>query len=155
MRDDFTDEEWTELVEGPFLAGVLIVLASPNIMGIPKESFAMVKAARNVETAGPAHDLVTILVADMDDKDDSSRFNPEGSADEVKDELVSKLATVAAVVDAKCDPDVASGYKQWVAAVALTTAEASKEGSFLGIGGKRVTEQEHAALEVIDVVLGR
>jgi hypothetical protein len=35
------------------------------------------------------------------------------------------------------------------------TAEASKEGSFLGIGGKRVTEEEHTALEAIDAVLGR
>jgi hypothetical protein len=153
LKDDFSHEEWTHLQEGPFVAGVLVILASPNIMGIPKESIAMVKAAENVGAAGAASDLATLLVADIDDMDEQATFDGAGSRDEVISGLLDKLGDVLALVDERFDADVAAGYRQWVAGVARATAEASKEGSFLGIGGTRVTKEEHAMIEAIDAIL--
>jgi len=156
LKDDFTNEEWTLLQEGPFVAGVLVILASPNILGIPKESIAMVRAAENVRAAGAASDLATLLVADIDDMDDQATFDGAGSRDEVTSDLLDKLGDILSLVDERFEPDVAAGYRQWVASVALATAEASKEGSFLGIGGaSRITEAEQAMLTTIDQLLNR
>jgi hypothetical protein len=110
-RDDFTDEEWDALKEGPFVAGVLIVMASPNIIGIPFESIAMAKAAKNAELAGAAGDLAALLIADMDGTEDETRFGFDGSSDELIAELLSKLASVVEVVDVirRSPPGTSSG----------------------------------------------
>jgi hypothetical protein len=51
-------------------------------------------------------------------------------------------------------PEEAEGYKQWVYKAAQLSSEAAKEGGFLGMGGKRVTEAEAAALKEVAGALG-
>jgi hypothetical protein len=43
-------------------------------------------------------------------------------------------------------------FKQWLADVAQVVAEADKEGGFLGIGGKRVSDKEQAAPAELDTI---
>ena len=42
----------------------------------------------------------------------------------------------------------------WLLTVATATAEAGREGGFLGIGAVRVSEQEQAALAALKQALG-
>ena len=51
-------------------------------------------------------------------------------------------------------PAEAEGYKQWVHHAAQLSAEAAKEGGFLGIGGTKVSEAETIALNEIASALG-
>ena len=44
-------------------------------------------------------------------------------------------------------PDEAEHYARYLLDIAEVTAEASKEGGFLGFGATRVSEQEKAALQ--------
>ena len=69
-------------------------------------------------------------------------------------EMMQSLADAASLVDAKCAAEEAAGYKQWLLGVAETTAEAGREGGFLGIGSVRVSDKEKAALEQISQTLG-
>ena len=50
-----------------------------------------------------------------------------------------------AVVEQK-SPAEAEEYKQWLTSLAQKTAEASKEGGFLGIGGVKISDEESAAV---------
>jgi hypothetical protein len=53
---------------------------------------------------------------------------------------------VSALLARKVPAAEAEGFKRWLLTTAQRTAEASKEGGVLGIGGVRVSEAEHAAL---------
>jgi hypothetical protein len=48
----------------------------------------------------------------------------------------------------------AEEYKRWLVALARKTAEASKEGGFLGIGGTVVSEEESSAVDELASALG-
>ncbi len=48
----------------------------------------------------------------------------------------------------------ADEYRLWIITIAQKVAEATKEGGFLGIGGKRVTVAEMAALKEIAEAIG-
>jgi hypothetical protein len=63
------------------------------------------------------------------------------------------LKSSAAAVQARSPAD-AQAYKDTLMAVARATAEASKDGGFLGIGGKLVSDDEQKALDAIRTALG-
>jgi hypothetical protein len=58
------------------------------------------------------------------------------------------------LIDAKCSVEEAAGFKKWLMGVGQATAEAGKEGGFLGIGAVRVSDKEEAALDEIAGALG-
>ena len=150
-KTDFTAEEWESLTLGPISSGILVGLADPNALGMAHELLAFGKALGDMDVAGPAKELVEALVADMENRseDEDGDLNP----DEIKAKTPAWLKKAVATVDSKCEVDVAWGYKKWVLNLARATAEASKEGSFLGIGGVRVTEKEQEALLEIESIL--
>ena len=51
-------------------------------------------------------------------------------------------------------PAEADEYGKWLASLAQKTAEASKEGGFLGIGGTQVSDEENAAVKDLSSALG-
>jgi hypothetical protein len=69
-----------------------------------------------------------------------------------KDDMIALIKAGAAAVAAKSPAEVQS-YKATILAVAQATAEASKEGGFLGIGGTLVSKDEQAALDAIKAAL--
>ena len=64
------------------------------------------------------------------------------------------LKRTSALLAEKATPEEAAETKQWLAKVAQATAEAAKEGGFLGFGGTLVSDQEKAALATVNSVLG-
>ena len=49
--------------------------------------------------------------------------------------------------------DEASAYRRFVLGVAQAAAEAHKEGGFIGIGSKQISDEERVALDEIEAVL--
>jgi hypothetical protein len=72
---------------------------------------------------------------------------------EIKTKAVAELRAIASLVDAKA-PEDAAGFKAWLEEVARETAEAGKEGGFLGFGGVAVSDAEKATLTEIAAALG-
>ena len=60
--------------------------------------------------------------------------------------LIGECQQAVGIIQNK-SPEEAESYAQFLMDVAKITAEASKEGGFLGIGAVRVSQQEEAALE--------
>ena len=60
----------------------------------------------------------------------------------------------AADVVAQKSPAEAEEYKRWLVLLAQKTAEAAKEGGFLGIGFTRVIDAEVTALKDLAAALG-
>jgi hypothetical protein len=67
--------------------------------------------------------------------------------------MMSTIKAAVAAVAAKA-PDQAAAYKATLMQVATGVAEASKEGGFLGMGKKVVSDEEAAALADLRLALG-
>lgn len=150
-KDDFTAEEWASLLRAPIAAGCLVVAADPTSSGVTAELRAMARSIRRTEAAGAGYRLVDAVVADMTDADRPADVGAALADD--PEALAAEVREAARIVDARTEPGVADGYKVWVRSVAHAAAEAAKEGSFLGIGGTRVSPEEAATLERIDELL--
>ena len=62
------------------------------------------------------------------------------------------LQQTAVLLDEKCSPEEAAGFKQWLIGLAQSIAEADKEGNHFGIGGQRVRDKEPAALTEFNAI---
>jgi hypothetical protein len=61
----------------------------------------------------------------------------------------SRLSEALRLLAEKGSVEDVDAYKQFVVSVARAAAEAHKEGGFVGIGGKQISEEEQAALDEI------
>jgi hypothetical protein len=73
--------------------------------------------------------------------------------DEAKKKAVDGCVAAATIVTQK-SPAEADEFKQWLMTIANRTAEAAKEGGFLGIGGTQVSEKEKTELAALASALG-
>jgi hypothetical protein len=144
----FNAEEWQTVVEGPVLAGLRVVAASRG--GTIRESLAVAKVYAAAREKQDDSELLDALVASP----------PAADAHEVR-ERGGDIATVSSdrlrealrLLSEKATPEEVEEYKAFVVEVARTAAEAHKEGGFIGIGGKPISEEEQAALDEIQTVL--
>ena len=66
-KTDFTAEEWNLIRRAPFMAGLVMVAASPSgPFGIVKEMFAVGKILADVKNRGTSSDLAKAIVADLE-----------------------------------------------------------------------------------------
>lgn len=72
----------------------------------------------------------------------------------VQDAATEILRRTSNLLDEKAAPEEATEVKQWLAKVAEATAEAAKEGGFLGFGGTLVSDEEKAAVAKVGSTLG-
>jgi hypothetical protein len=157
-KADFTAEEWNQIRRAPFMAGLLVVAASPSgPLGIIKEMFAVGKVLADVKAHGTSNDLVKALVADLETAEAREQGAPaelHGKAPaEIKTAALDACRKVASLVEAKVKPAEAEGFKQWLVLVSQKVAEAAKEGGFLGFGGTQVSEQEASALKDLTLAM--
>jgi hypothetical protein len=154
-KADYSDEEWRVLVRAPLVAGLAISLADPGgPIEVTKETLAALKAARNP----PSGD--ELLVAVSQDLNDQIRTQEKPMEDleirgrAARKQVVKELATVNGILDAKATPQEAASFRLWLVQAAEGTAEAAKEGGFLGVGATQVSKGESAMLEEIRTILG-
>jgi hypothetical protein len=158
-KTDFTAEEWNQTRRAPFMAGLVMVAASPSgPFGIVKEMFAVGKILADVKNRGASSDLAKAIVADLETAEGRQQSVPaefQGKAPELlRSAALDACRQAAALVEKKAKPDEARAFKEWLVSIGQTVAEAAKEGGFLGIGGVRVSEQETSALKDLRSALG-
>jgi len=156
-KTDFSDEEWTLLLLAITNAATYVITADMSVMGALKEMKAMGQAVEKQAAPPAAQELVDALVSDLKEKSE----NKESLAttemkenEEVREVMLQGLQNAAEVLNAKCSPEEANGFKSWLLEIAEAVAEADKEGSHFGIGGVQVTEKEKTALAEIRSTLG-
>lgn len=157
-KADFTSEEWEQIITAPQMAALYVALASPSgPVGIVQEMMASTKLLVEAMKESSDNELVEAVAADFREKAEKKEKieTPDISRDpdELKAQCLQACRDLAALLSEKA-PEEAGGYKQWVHRAARASAEAAKEGGFLGIGGTKVTEEEVAALEDLADALG-
>ena len=161
----FTEQEWTLLKTGLLDAGRYLVLADPIAKSdITKEARAIGEFFSNLRDlasrTGLSNELLQALVLDGDATQQSSDLSvwsmPNLASEEManaKRGTLENIEKAGALLDAKATPDEAKEIKVKMYQLAGVTAGAAKEGSFMGIGGVRLTLAEKAALEDVARVL--
>src|SRR5688572_3077001 len=142
-KAEFNADEWSTVVEGPLFAGMRVVGAGRG--GTIRESLAIGRvygeARRNQGESELLDDLVSSPPAI-----DAQRVQPGSDIGAVTGE---RLRDALRLVTEKGSPEEVDAYKQFVVSVARAAAEAHKEGGFIGIGGKQISDEEQAALDEI------
>lgn len=146
-KADFNADEWTTLVEAPLLAGMRVVGADRG--GTIRESIAVSKVYAEARQAEGESELLDALVASPPGID-TQRLTGGG---DVAAASAERLREALGLLEAKGAAQDAEAYKRFVLSVARAAAEAHKEGGFVGIGGKPVSDEEQAALDEISGVL--
>ncbi len=157
-KADFSEEEWKGLLMAPMLAGMYIIVSDVSVTAMAKELAGMMKGMSTAEVGEPARDIVAAIVADYtakaQNKEKPAEPQLDKSAGDPKKQLMDLLLGVTAVFDAKEMSEEKAAFNQWLLSVANATAEAGKEGGFLGIGAVRVSDKERAALAELRTALG-
>ena len=155
-KTEFTEEEWTRLKRGPFIAGMAISLADPGgPIEALKETSATLKTVRAAESGGRG-ELVGAVAREVAEevrarKSPIAGFRPKGATAGV--EILSELSEVNRIVSEKAEPDEAAAYRDWLLTAAKESADAAKEGGFMGFHAERVSEGEQRMLDELAKVL--
>jgi hypothetical protein len=136
-KSDFSAEEWTQLVEGPTTAGLIVLRSAGG--GTFRETFALARAYTDARKQHGASQLLDELVAEKP-AFDRHRYP---SNEKLHDEGLQRLAETAQLLRAKGSPEDVAAYTDFVLGVATKVAAAHKED------GQEVSPPEQAALDEI------
>ena len=148
-KSDFNAEDWTTVVEAPVFAGLRVVAASRG--GTIRESLAVAKVYAHARQKQDDSELLDELVAAPPNVDTTEVRSRHGDIVTVSNE---HLRDAVRILGEQATPEEVEEYKTFVLEVAQTAAEAHKEGGFIGIGGKPISDEEQAALDEIRALLG-
>lgn len=157
-KTSFSSEEWASVLQLPGAVSMYIITASPAIGDSIKETYAL---AQNLADPKQKENAGGLLKAVLDEfKDASSARQAQPKLDSAQDmaalraALLDTIRKAVAVVDQKAEANEALDFKMWLFKVANETAQAAKEGDFLGIGGEKVNQAERDALTELGTVFG-
>jgi hypothetical protein len=155
-KADFTTQEWEVLRDLPHLVALSVATAgSSGPIGSIKEAFAslgpIIGAAKgNEELLRGVCERESLKEAQQSIR---GSIQTGGDAKALRDQLqnavADKAADANAILKRKGSPEDLTAYRQLVMDIADRTANAAKEGSFLGFGGERVSEGERAVIKRI------
>ena len=141
-KTDYTDEEWSLLIEGPTSAGLLVIQADRG--GTIRESFSMAKAYTDARKEHGASQLLDDVTSEKPEVD-RTRFE---SAEDLRTSLLQHIRDAVSLLQEKATPEEVDDYRRFLMNVANRVAEAHREG-FMGMSGERVSEAEQQAVDEI------
>jgi hypothetical protein len=156
-KTSFSSEEWAGVLQLPGAVSMYIITASPAIGDSIKETFALAQNLADPAQKENAGGLLKAVLEEFKDAGNARQAQPkvEGAQDmaALRSTLLDNIRQNVAVVDQKAEANEAIDFKMWLYKVANETAQAAKEGDFLGIGGEKVNQAESDALTELGTVL--
>jgi len=146
-KADFNAEEWSQVIEGPPLAGMIVITAQRG--GTLRESISLGKAYAEAREAHGNSELLDAIVAERPEMDPKKY----ASAEELRAAGADRLREAVELLEEKATPEEVDDYKRFVVGLAKRAAHAHKSGGFLGIGGEEVSEAERAAMDEINAAV--
>lgn len=147
-KADFNADEWSTVVEGPPIAGMIVVASQRG--GTLRESVQIAKAYSEAREAHMGPELVEELLESNPEVDPKGYSSPE----DLRTRGLEQLRAAIGILSGKAEPDEIDAYRGFVLGIAERVAHAHKTGGFLGFGGHEVSETEQAALDEIRDTMG-
>jgi hypothetical protein len=147
-KAEFNAEEWSKVTEAPALAAMMVIAADRG--GTIRETVSLARAYAEARDKGAGDELLDELVSSPPSVDSKEL----GSVEQLREQAPARLQAAIALVEGKATPEETAAYRQFILGVADTVAHAHKEGGFLGIGGKEVSESEQKVLDELEATVG-
>ncbi len=157
LKDNFTADEWFKVMTGPGRAGAAVVAASPSgVTGLLAEAGAIANAMRESVSQESRTPLMEAIAADLLGQPPARAPEQERArnVEDVRTQSLEGVRQAVWLVSAKASPEDAAAYRNMIMLVAQRTAEAAREGGFLGIGGTQVNDKERAVIEELRQLVG-
>jgi hypothetical protein len=148
-KADFNAEEWSTVVEAPLYAAMRVISADRG--GTVRETLALSRVYQEARAGHGESELLDELLKSPPSIDPDQIRQAGGNIGAVASE---RLREAIGILEAKATPEEADAYKRFVMTAAQAVASAHKEGGFLGIGGKQISDAENQALDEISRALG-
>ncbi len=170
MSLNYTEEELNLLANTPQLTGAAMAfIGSSGLFGTGKEMLINAQSIMAGVKDYPNNALIQSVLPNV--AGDSSealekmkkirewgiartKAKNVDSPEKFKDAALEDLRAVAELLEAKSSKQEAEEYKQWALSIAEKVAMATTEGSFLGFGGERFSENEKRFMSQIENALG-
>jgi hypothetical protein len=130
----FNAEEWSKVVEAPALVALRVIAADRG--GTIRESLSLGRAYAAARSDGSG--LLGEIVSSAPQVDPSELKDPSALPQRAE----SAVREALALLEQKATPEEVEAYRDFLLKVAEAVARAHKEGGFLGVGGKEVSESE-------------
>ncbi len=140
-KADYTPEEWDVVLEGPPLAGLIVLTAQRG--GTFRESIAIAKSYAEARQQHGESQLLDEIVSAKPEMD-HTRFH---SYDELKQHGLQRLKDAIDLLGQKAAPEEVEDYRRFVLALAEKVANAHREH------GVAVSDPERAAIDEISAAL--
>ena len=138
----FSPEEWTNVLEAPPTAGMIVITASHG--GTFRETIAMSKAYAEARAEHGDSELLDEIVS-AKPKVDHTRFH---SPEELRDTGLGHIRDAVALVQGKASSEETDDYRRFILNVANKVANAHREA------GQSVSPAEAQAIQQISAALG-
>jgi hypothetical protein len=148
-KAEFNAEEWSTIAAGPLYAGMRVISADRG--GTLRESLAMGRVYQAAREHHGESELLDELVKSPPSIDPNQVREAGGDIAAVASQ---QLRDAIATLESKATPAEIDAFKTFVMTVAQAVASAHKEGGFLGIGGKQISDAENQALDEVSTALG-
>lgn len=159
-KDNFSTQEWFQVMTGPGRAGAAVVAASPSgLTGLLAEAQAIAASIRDSVSMAGRTPLMEAMAADLLGKGPSPEEIKDMQGDrarnmqEAVEQNVQAVRQAVWLVSARTTPEDAQAYQDMLMQVAERAAQAAKEGGFLGIGGEQVNDKERDVLAELQGVI--
>jgi hypothetical protein len=158
-KADYSADEWKTCLRAPLMAGLAVIAASPSgPLGVLREMFAVGKLVSETRAQSGSNELLRALVSELGAPDARGQVDATElrglATEQLRAHALEACRAFAALIDRKASPEEAAGVKRWLVGIAQRTAEAAKEGGFLGFGGTQVSQTETAAIQEVARALG-
>jgi hypothetical protein len=150
LREQFTGDEWQNLVSLPYAISMAVIVAAPSLLGAWGETKALMQEPAHL-AAESGSALVGLVSAEMQSR---GKGLIKEQQDLMKRDRTGYRNTVigaaksASEALSRVSPDEAMAYKRWSLAIGRKVAEAAKEH------GVAVSEPEIAVLDEISDAFG-
>jgi hypothetical protein len=146
-KSDFTAEEWEVLRDAPHFVSLAVATAGASgPFGSLKEAFAPAKAI--VEAAQGGNELLRAICAQQSVRGSIKAKDMKSLREELQTLAADKARAATSILQDK-SPGDADAYRTFLVGIAERTAQAAKEGGFLGFGGEWVSKDERTVLNRI------
>jgi len=149
---DFAAGDWQRIEAAPFMAGLAVTYGDlSNKVAIGEEARATGEAIK--AGASSSSDLVRCIAARFAAGQRPTIPAIPNRPAEAQNALVDGCKAALALVQAKA-PTEANAYARFLLDCASAAAGAAREGGFIGIGIKKISEGEQLALANLALALG-
>jgi len=157
----YTNEEWRVLLETPVTVCRAIMAVSPSgALGTSQEVITMRNSLKEVlqKASNPLLQNVRQQLQPQENAEAlwqnvQAAFKDRWDAANVRQTAIAACQRCVSLLK-KSPAQDAQAYKEFVYTVARKVAEAAKEGGFMGVGGKAISDAEQSLLNDISNTLG-